>query len=79
MFITIGVRQDDILAICKVGTRRVGLYRISGNRIISGRITSKTGYPGIQYPENKKFGYPAAWYPAGYRILMMELVLEQRP
>jgi len=42
--------------------------------INSGRISPKTEYLGYQ-----KSGYPATQYPVGYRILMMKLVLEQRP
>ena len=37
----------------------VGLYRISGNRIISVRITPETGYPSIWYPVDEKAGVPA--------------------
>jgi len=46
----------------------LGLYRISGNRTISGRITPKTGYPGIRIIKNPDIRLPNIRPDTGYRI-----------
>ena len=73
--------QETLSSSC--ATYILGLYRISGNRIISGQIMPKTGYPGIRFPDNRKSGYrlPSIRPDTGYRIPVtdMELVLELRP